>query len=128
MSRLRFLRLRFLRPVEKHLRGHPAELATTFGDEVRGAALSSDPKDVARGLVAASGGNHGLSVARTASLKSVPATIFLPEDVQAEKVDKMRRWGAETVIGGPNFDEADAGAHAYAEKTARFTSTPSLTP
>ncbi|MDQ0326977.1 threonine dehydratase [Rhodopseudomonas julia] len=88
--------------------------------KARGAAnklLASDPKDVERGLVAASGGNHGLAVARSASLKNVPATIFLPENVQAEKVDKMRRWGAETVIGGANFDEANAGAHAYVEKT-----------
>lgn len=91
--------------------------------KARGAAnklFASDPKVVEHGLVAASGGNHGLAVARSASLKNVPAHIFLPENVQPEKVEKMRRWGAETVIAGANYDEANAEALAHAEKTGAF--------
>lgn len=88
--------------------------------KARGAAsklFASDPEAVERGLVAASGGNHGLAVARSASLKNVPSHIFLPENVQAEKVDKMRRWGAEAVIAGANYDEANAFALAHARET-----------
>ncbi|WEX10889.1 threonine/serine dehydratase [Chelativorans sp. AA-79] len=126
--------------IEGYVRRTPLVPATQFRDPVckgmlhlkleclqpsgsfkaRGAAsklFASDPNAVARGLVAASGGNHGLAVARSANLKNVPAHIFLPENVQPEKVEKMRRWGAETVIAGADYDEANAGALAHAKKS-----------
>ena len=96
---------------ELHLKLECLQPSGSF--KARGAAsklFASDPKAVERG-------NHGLAVARSAHLKGVPAHIFLPENVQAEKVDKMRRWGAKAVIAGSNYDEANAGAIAHAEKT-----------
>lgn len=87
--------------------------------KARGAAncvmsLSADVR--ARGLVAASGGNHGLAVARCGFIAKVPATIFLPQSVAAEKVAKMQAWGAKTVIGGADFDHCNALAHDLANK------------
>lgn len=87
--------------------------------KARGAAnrlMSLAPGERARGLVAASGGNHGLAVARCGHVAGVPATIFLPESVAAEKVAKMQAWGAATVVGGTEFDHCDALARAMADR------------
>lgn len=87
--------------------------------KARGAAnrvMSLLPEQRAHGLVAASGGNHGLAVARCGHIAKVPVTIFLPESVAAEKVVKMQAWGAKTVIGGADFDHCNALARDLAEK------------
>jgi threonine dehydratase len=86
--------------------------------KVRGASnklLSLTPEELARGLVAASGGNHGLAVARSAFVAGVRATLFLPENVSPEKAAKIREWGATTIVAGASFDEANAGALAFAQ-------------
>lgn len=88
--------------------------------KARGAAskLFAAPRDaVKRGLVAASGGNHGLAVARSASLVDVPAHIFLPDNVLPDKIEKMRGWGATPTIAGANYDEANRKALDHAERT-----------
>lgn len=87
--------------------------------KARGASnklLSLSPDQLRRGLVAASGGNHGLAVARSAFVAGVSATLFLPENVSAEKVTKIREWGATAIVGGATYDEANAHALDFAEK------------
>jgi len=87
--------------------------------KARGASnklLSLSPEELQRGLVAASGGNHGLAVARSAFVAGVPATLFLPSNVTPEKVEKIRKWGANPVIAGKEFDEANAAALDFAER------------
>jgi threonine dehydratase len=59
-----------------------------------------------RGLIAASTGNHGQSVAYAARLFDVAARICVPEDANPVKLDAMRALGAEVVVGGRDFDEA----------------------
>ena len=76
--------------------------------------LSLSPRDLAAGIVTASGGNHGLAVARVASRAGVPATIFLPANVSPEKVAKLERWGARTRIVGQVWDESNEAAEAHA--------------
>jgi threonine dehydratase len=66
--------------------------------------LSPDVK--ARGVIAASTGNHGQSVAYAAQLFDVAATIVVPEGANVVKVDAMRNYGAEVVFHGKDFDEA----------------------
>lgn len=88
--------------------------------KARGAAsklFAASRDQMKHGLVAASGGNHGLAVARSASLVEVPAHIFLPDNVQPDKIEKMRGWGATTIIAGANYDEANRKALEYAERT-----------
>ncbi|WP_368744865.1 threonine/serine dehydratase [Desertibaculum subflavum] len=68
----------------------------------------------ARGLVTASGGNHGLGVAYAAANAGVPATIFLPSSTPASKVEKLKAWGADTRIVGQVWDEANAAALDFA--------------
>jgi threonine dehydratase len=66
------------------------------------------------GLVTASGGNHGLAVARTAYVAGIPAKVFLPRTVSPEKVEKLKEWRAEIEIVGHVFDQANAAAMDYA--------------
>jgi threonine dehydratase len=62
------------------------------------------PDDRTRGVVTASTGNHGQSVAYAARLFGVRAVIVVPEDANPVKVDAMRSYGAEVVFHGSNFE------------------------
>lgn len=66
--------------------------------------LSEDER--ASGLIAASTGNHGQSIAYSASVFGVPAIICVPEKANAVKVDSMRRYGAEILEIGRDYDDA----------------------
>jgi threonine dehydratase len=80
--------------------------------------LLGTPKDeIAAGIVTASGGNHGLAVARTARVVGVPAVVFVPETVSPAKVEKMRRWGADVRIAGEEWSVSNEAAHDYARST-----------
>jgi threonine dehydratase len=59
-----------------------------------------------RGVIAASTGNHGQSVAYAAGLFGVRAVICVPEQANPVKVESMRALGAEVVFHGRDFDEA----------------------
>jgi threonine dehydratase len=59
-----------------------------------------------RGLVAASTGNHGQSVAWAGRRFDVPVTICVPEDANPDKVGAMRHLGATVERHGDDFDEA----------------------
>ena len=59
-----------------------------------------------RGVIAASTGNHGQSVAYAADLFGVRAVICMPEQANPVKVESMRALGAEVVFHGRDFDEA----------------------
>lgn len=75
----------------------------------------------AAGLVTASTGNHGQSVAYAAASEGVSATIFVPEGANPGKVTSMRRLGAEVRHHGERFDDARLAAEAYAaERGMRF--------
>lgn len=88
--------------------------------KVRGATnklLTTPRAELERGIVTASGGNHGLAVARAARLAGVKAIVFAPTTVTSEKVDKIRKWGAETRTVGALWDESNREAIAFAERT-----------
>src|SRR5580658_8364931 len=59
-----------------------------------------------RGLIAASTGNHGQSVAYAADLFGVRAVICMPEQANPVKVESMWAMGAEVIFHGRDFDEA----------------------
>jgi threonine dehydratase len=65
-----------------------------------------DPATRSRGVITASTGNHGQSVAFAASLFGVQATICAPENANPVKVEAMRDYGAELVLVGRDFDDA----------------------
>lgn len=59
-----------------------------------------------RGVITASTGNHGQSIAYAARLFDVRAIVAMPEPANPDKVDAMRRMGAEVIFHGKDFDEA----------------------
>jgi threonine dehydratase len=89
-------------------------LQRTGSFKVRGALnkvllLSAETR--ARGLVAASAGNHAQGVALAAKLAGVPATIVMPEPTALIKIRRTEGYGAEVVLHGASYDEAQAEAH-----------------
>jgi threonine dehydratase len=64
------------------------------------------PEERKRGVISASTGNHGQSIAYAARLFGVAATICVPENANPVKVAAIRGLGAELVFHGRDFDEA----------------------
>jgi len=84
-------------------------LQMTGSFKERGAAnllLQLDADERARGVIAASAGNHGLAVAFHASRLGIPAVIVMPEWAPLIKVTSSRRYGAEVILHGANYDDA----------------------
>ena len=73
-------------------------------------------EDRERGVVTASTGNHGQSIAYAARLFGVPATICVPEGANPVKVASMRGLGAELVFHGRDFDDAREHCERLAEE------------
>jgi threonine dehydratase len=69
------------------------------------------------GVVAASAGNHAQGVALAAKLIGVRAVVFMPEFASIAKIQATRRYGAEVLLEGRNFDEAVAAGKARAKET-----------
>jgi threonine dehydratase len=86
-------------------------LQRTGSFKIRGAvnkiAMLSEAERAA-GVVTASAGNHGQALALAAREAGVAATVFMPRDAPMAKVDATRRYGAEVVLAGEGYDEAQA--------------------
>jgi threonine dehydratase len=74
------------------------------------------PEERARGVIAASTGNHGQSVAFAARLFGVKARIVVPERANPGKVAAMQGMGAEVIFHGATFDEAKMHCEALAQE------------
>jgi threonine dehydratase len=68
------------------------------------ALMSADER--ARGVIAASAGNHAQGLAYHAARMGVPVTIVMPKGTPMVKVEHTRGHGAEVVLEGENYDEA----------------------
>jgi len=85
-------------------------LQVTGSFKVRGASarmLALTQEEQGRGVVTCSSGNHGRAVAYVAEKLGIPATICLPEWVDPVKLEAIRKHGAETVLHGSTYDEAE---------------------
>jgi threonine dehydratase len=85
------------------------------GAYVRMSRLSAEER--ARGVVAASAGNHAQGVALAAQMLGIRATVFMPEGAPIPKLNATRGYGAEVIFHGAILDEALAHAIEYAEQT-----------
>jgi threonine dehydratase len=74
------------------------------------------PDAVRRGIVTASGGNHGLGVAYAGWLAGIPATVYLPGNTPPAKQKALEAWGARVVVEGAVWDDANRAALAAAER------------
>ena len=82
--------------------------------KVRGAFANLLLRDVPpAGVVAASGGNHGVAVAYAAHRRGVPAKIFVPTVSAPAKIERIRQLGAELVVTGERYADALAAAQAW---------------
>lgn len=70
----------------------------------------------ARGVIAASTGNHAQSVAYAARLFGVPAVIYMPAAANSLKVAATRALGATVIQAGADFDLCRVAAEAHAER------------
>ena len=77
--------------------------------------LSAEEK--ARGVVAASAGNHAQGVALAAQTLGIKATVFMPEGAPIPKEKATRGYGADVVFHGRYLDDALVEARAFAEQT-----------
>jgi len=76
--------------------------------------LSLSAEQRARGVIAASAGNHAQGVAYHARRLGIPAVIVMPRYTPGVKVVRTRDHGAEVILHGEVFDEAKAHAMALA--------------
>ncbi|MCK6451672.1 MAG: pyridoxal-phosphate dependent enzyme [Alphaproteobacteria bacterium] len=65
---------------------------------------------VKRGIITASGGNHGIAVAYAGWMAGVPTTIYVPEGVSPLKAEKIKGWGARLVLHGRHWNESNEAA------------------
>ncbi len=94
-------------------------LQITGSFKARGAInklMSLTPDKVARGIVTASGGNHGLGIAYAGWIAKVPATIYLAHNTPPIKAEKIASWGAKVVEVGDVWDDANEAALQAAEQ------------
>jgi threonine dehydratase len=86
--------------------------------KVRGAFANLLTRDVPRsGVVAASGGNHGVAVAFAAMRLGKSATIFVPSVASPAKMDRIRGYGADLVIAGDRYSDALEASESFVLQT-----------
>lgn len=97
-------------------------LQRTGSFKLRGAMnklLTLPAAERARGVVAASSGNHGAAVAHAGKALGIPVSVYVPEGASAVKVDAMRRAGAEVVAFGTDGLDTEVRARAVAAESGR---------
>ncbi|MDH3767837.1 MAG: threonine/serine dehydratase, partial [Gammaproteobacteria bacterium] len=80
------------------------------------------------GLVTATRGNHGQSLAYAARAHEVPCTIFVPEGNNEDKTAAMTALGAQVVVEGHDFDAAWAASERFAKETGARSVHPAKEP
>jgi len=82
--------------------------------KVRGAFANLLLRDIPpAGVTAASGGNHGVATAFAARARGVKAKIFVPTISSPAKVERIRGYGAELVVGGDRYADALAASETW---------------
>ncbi|NCA70131.1 MAG: threonine ammonia-lyase, biosynthetic [Sphingobacteriia bacterium] len=95
------------------------DLQPVFSFKLRGAynkLIHLDPQVRARGVIAASAGNHAQGVALGAAKLGIHATIVMPRTTPAIKVRSVRRLGGKAVLHGDSYDDAYAHAMTLVEE------------
>jgi len=86
--------------------------------KARGAFANLLLRDVpSTGVVAASGGNHGVAVAYAGQRLGIRTTIFVPGIASRAKVERIRAYGAEMVVGGDWYADALAASQQRIAET-----------
>jgi threonine dehydratase len=90
--------------------------------KARGAFTNLLLRDVPpAGVVAASGGNHGVAVAYAAHRLSIPAKIFVPTVSAPTKIERIRQLGADLVVTGDRYADALAAAQVWEQSSGAMS-------
>ena len=73
------------------------------------------------GVVAASGGNHGVAVAYAARRRGIPAKIFVPTVSAPAKIGRIRELGADLVVTGERYADALAAAQDWVDRSGAMS-------
>lgn len=98
----------------------PENLQRAGSFKIRGAfnrLARLSPEEQARGVVAASAGNHAQGVALAAQVLGIDATIFMPLGATIPKVKATQGYGAHVEFAGHSIDEALVSAQEFADRT-----------
>ena len=87
------------------------------GATVRISGLTTEQRRL--GVVAASAGNHAQGVARASQLAGVPCTVVMSKGTSLAKLEATRNYGAQVVLHGENFDQAQEYAFGLAQEDGR---------
>jgi threonine dehydratase len=90
--------------------------------KARGAFTNLLLRDVPpAGVVAASGGNHGVAVAYAAHRLSIPAKIFVPTVSAPTKIERIRQLGADLLVTGDRYADALAAAQDWEQSSGAMS-------
>jgi len=95
-------------------------LQRTGSFKIRGAYVRLSrlsPEERARGVVAASAGNHAQGVALAAKMPGIKATVFMPDGAPIPKTNATRGYGADVRFHGEYLTQALVAAQAFADET-----------
>jgi len=98
-------------------------LQETGSFKVRGAfnrLLQLDSHEKKRGVIAASAGNHAQGVAWASSRLGTECTIVMPEDVSIRKLLAVKEYGAEVILSGTHYNDANLEAIRLSQETGRI--------
>jgi threonine dehydratase len=98
----------------KHENHHPTGSFKVRGGINLVSQLSAEEKQ--KGLITASAGNHGQSIAYASKLFGAQVTVVVPEKANPDKVESMRALGANVLFHGKDFEESRLHAEDLAEK------------
>lgn len=93
-------------------------LQRTGSFKVRGATVKLsrlNERQLTRGVVAASAGNHGQAMAYAAGIDGVPCWVLMPEDASVAKVEAVEAYGGTVELGGSSVDDCVERARSWAE-------------
>ena len=98
------------------------DLQPVFSFKLRGAynkIAHLNEAERARGIIAASAGNHAQGVAYSARKLNLPAVIVMPQTTPTIKVEAVKRLGAEVVLAGDNYSDAKAHCDTIVAQTGK---------
>lgn len=106
--------------VGNHVTMKREDLQSVHSFKIRGAAnrmLQMTDAERAAGVITTSAGNHAQGVARMAQRLGIPATIIMPVTTPLVKIEAVKSYGANIVLEGDNYSEAEVVRSALQEQT-----------
>src|ERR1700727_2483320 len=104
---------RLSRRLDNHVLFKREDLQPVFSFKIRGAynkIAQLSPITAQRGVICASAGNHAQGVALGARTRAIPAVVVMPLTTPDIKVQSVADLGAEIVLHGDDYDEANVKA------------------